>query len=113
MADFYKLIILPEAQRDIRNIVWYIARELVAPQAALNLQEEFHKGINSLSDMPKRFNTVDEQPWKDAGVRKLIVKNYFVYYIVDDDSMTVKIIAVIYTRMNQENQITNRDIETI
>ena len=113
MDDCYKLIILPEAQRDIRNTVLHIARELAAPQAALKLQEEFQKGINSLSEMPKRFKTVDEQPWKDAGVRRLIVKNYYVYYIADDESMTVKIIAVIYTRMNQENQMSDRKMESI
>ena len=50
---------------------------------------------------------------KDAGVRRLIVKNYYVYYIADDESMTVKIIAVIYTRMNQENQMSDRKMESI
>ena len=39
MSEEYKLIILPEAQQDIRGIVLYIARELAAPQAALKLQD--------------------------------------------------------------------------
>lgn len=55
--------------------------------------------------MPNRVKTVDEQPWKDAGVRRLIVKNYYLYYIAVDESMTVKIITVIYTRMKPENQM--------
>ena len=46
MSDQYKLIILPEAQKDIREIVLYIARELAAPLAALNLQDEFQKEIS-------------------------------------------------------------------
>lgn len=49
MSDQYKLIILPEAQKDIREIILYIARELAAPQAALNLQDEFQREINSLA----------------------------------------------------------------
>ena len=113
MADRYNVIILPEAQQDIRNIVLYIARNLAAPQAALNLQEEIQEGINSLSEMPKRYKTVDQQPWKDSGVRRVIIKNYYVYYVVDDESMTVKIIAVIYTRMNQENQMSDRKMESL
>ena len=113
MADLYNLIILPEAQQDIRNIVLYIARNLAAPQVALNLQEEIQKCINSLSEMPKRYKTVDQQPWKDSGVRRIIIKNYYVYYVVDDKSMTVKIIAVIYTRMNQENQMSDRKMKSI
>ena len=79
MSDQYRLIILPEAQNDIRGIILYIARELMAPQAALNLQTEFQKEIKSLANMPKRIKTVDEQPWKDAGIRKTRVKNYYIY----------------------------------
>jgi hypothetical protein len=37
MSDEYKLIILPEVQKDIRDIIIYIAKELETPQAALNL----------------------------------------------------------------------------
>ena len=37
MSDEYKLIILPEAQKDIRDIIIYIAKELEASQATLNL----------------------------------------------------------------------------
>ena len=61
MSKQYNLIILPEAQKDIRDIVIYIARELAAPQAALNLQAEFEKAINTLAERPKRIKTVNEQ----------------------------------------------------
>ena len=73
---FYKLIILPEAQQDIRDIVLYIARELASMQAALDLQDEFEKEIKSLAKMPKRIKTVDEQLWKDAVIRRTKVKLY-------------------------------------
>jgi len=54
MRKGYRVIVLPEAQRDIRGIVLYIARELSAPQAALDLEDDFEKGIRSLCDMPER-----------------------------------------------------------
>lgn len=66
MSERYDLIILPEAEQDIRDIVLYIAQELSAPQAALDLQSEFRKKINSLATMPKRFKTIEELPWKNA-----------------------------------------------
>ena len=113
MSDQYRLIVLPEAQKDIRGIILYIARELMAPQAALNLQDEFQKEINSLANMPKRIKTVDEQPWKDAGIRKTRVKNYYIYFIVDDDEMAVKVNAVIYVGMDQSRQMTDRKMEEL
>ena len=113
MSDQYRLIILPEAQNDIRGIILYIARELMAPQAALNLQTEFQKEIKSLANMPKRIKTVDEQPWKDAGIRKTRVKNYYIYFIVDDEKMAVKVNAVIYVGMDQSRQMTDRKMEEL
>ena len=113
MSEQYRLIILPEAQKDIRNIILYIARELAAPQAALNLQDEFQKEINSLAEMPKRIKTVDEQPWKDAGIRKTRVKNYYIYFLVDDEEMAVKVNAVIYVGRDQSRQMTNRKMEDL
>ena len=102
MSDIYKIIILPEAQKDIRGIVLYIAKELAAPQVALNLENAFEEEIKSLVKMPKRIKTVDEQPWKDVGIRKTRVKNYYIYFIVDDEEMAVKIMAVIYVKMDQK-----------
>lgn len=110
MPEHYTLVVLPEAQSDIRAVVLYIARELAAPQAALNLQDELQKEINSLARMPKRIRTVDEQPWKDAGIRKTRVKNYYIYFLVDDDEMTVKIVAVIYVGRDQARQMADRRI---
>jgi plasmid stabilization system protein ParE len=113
MSDLYKLIILPEAQQDIRNIVLYIARDLAAPQAALNLQDEFEKEIRSLAKMPKRIRKVDEQPWKDCGIRKTRVKNYYIYFLVDDAEMAVKVNAVIYIGRDQTKQMTDRKMEKL
>ena len=41
-------------------------------------------------------------------IRKLIVKNYYVYYNVNDLTRTISIIAVIYAGMDQTKQINKR-----
>ena len=110
MSEVYKIIILPEAQKDMRSIALYIAREFAAPETALNLEDEFQKEINSLAEMPKRIKLVDEQPWRDAGIRKTRVKNYYIYFLVDDDKMTVKVNAVIYAGRDQTKQMSERNM---
>lgn len=102
MSDYYKPIILPEAQHDIKEIVLYIAQELFSPQAALNLQDAFQEEIRKLSYMPTRIESIDEEPWGSQGVRKIRVKNYYIYFIVDDNEMAVKVNAVIYIGRDQE-----------
>ena len=108
MAEKYKVIITPEAQEDIRNSIKYIARELANPQAAMALYGEFRKEIVSLDTMPSRYKVVEEQPWNALGVRKLKVKNYYVYYLTDDDAKTVSVVAVIYVRMDQQSLVNER-----
>ena len=111
MSETYKLIILPEAQHDIREIVLYIAGELASPQAALNLQDAFEDAIKSLANIPERVRLADEQPWKDAGIRKIRVKNYYIYFVIDEKEAAVKIMAVIYVGRDQTKQMAERNME--
>ena len=108
MSDYYKLIILPEAQQDIRGIVLYIAQDLFSPKAALDLQDAFQEAIRKLSYMPARIRSITEEPWGRQGVRKIRVKNYYIYFLVDDNEMAVKVNAVIYTGRDQKKQMADR-----
>lgn len=109
MSEEYNVIITPEAQSDMLGIVLYIARDLGVPQAAKSLEQAFRLRISSLSSMPKRIKTVEEQPWKDRGVRRTLVRKYYIYYVVDDETRTVHVIAVIFAGRDQEQQLTDRD----
>ena len=61
-----------------------------------------------LAERPKRIKTVNEQPWKDAGIRKIRVKNYYIYFLVNDEETAVNINAVIYIGRDQTKQMTDR-----
>ena len=110
-SEKYHLVISPEAQEDIRGIVFYIARELSAPQAALRLADDFQKAIGTLSEMPERIKLLDESPWRDAGIRKLSVRNYYVYFWIDDATVSVKVLSVIYARREQSAEMKNRKMD--
>ena len=105
MCEHYKTIITPEAQQDVRQIVLYIAGELCAPGAALRLQDEFEKGIQSLERNPGRIIVLDENPWGDLGIRKVRVRNYYVYFWIDDQRAAVWITGVIYVGRDQVSQL--------
>ena len=109
-SEKYQIKIVPEAQDDIRSIVRYIAFKLRSPDAALDLEEVFYEEIKKLSYLADSFHPVGEEPWHSAGVRKIQVRNYYVYYYIDRSSLTVSVIAVIYTRRDQGRQIKKRGI---
>ena len=44
---------------------------------------------------------VPAEPWHTYGVRKMIVKNFFVYYLIEEYKRQVAVTAVIYGRRDQ------------
>ncbi len=83
----------------------YIAITLHEPGTAKKMIKLLHERIEELSSMPERIRTIDEQPWGSYGIRKIRVKNFYVYFWVNEEKKQVQIIAVIYVRMDQVKQL--------
>lgn len=97
----YKIKVSQEAKIHLKRLTDYISIELVAPKAALDLLNELETKIGTLSEFPKRAPLCQESPWHDKGVHYIIVKNYLVYFAVDDNTLTVNILAIVYAKRNQ------------
>lgn len=105
MTKQYEVFVLPEAQDDIRSIVLYIATDLHAVDASIKLNEEIHRSINSLTELPERFQVVEEEPWHSVNVRRMIVNNYYVYYWILKSEPKVEILSVVCIGRNQREQM--------
>lgn len=101
--DTYEVRITDVAFNHLKEIRSYIENELYAPNAAKKLLEDLYKGIKSLSIFPERHKPIIEQPWGNLGVRKHIVRNYYIYFYVDKDKKLVQIMGVVFSKQNQEN----------
>ena len=44
---------------------------------------------------------MDDEPWKSRGVRRLLCKNFYVYYRIDETAKTVYILNVVYNKRDQ------------
>ena len=100
----YRLSYLPVANRDITDIVNYIAETLAAPKAALDLLKALHESISRLKDFP--YSCV-YQPVKplEQEYRILTIKNYAVFYTVNEQDKLVEIYRVIYAKRNLDKQL--------
>lgn len=96
----YNVEILPVARKDMLETVSYISIQLANPKAASDLSDELTKKINSLARHPY-INPpyIPIRPLKH-DYRKLIVKNYIVFYWVDEETETVTVARVIYCKGN-------------
>lgn len=109
MAD-YTVKITTQAKLQMSEIVDYIRFSLNAPIAAIRFVEEIEKSVASLSAMPKRVALTEEEPWRSYGIHKMPAKNFIVYFWVDDENYEVHIIAVVYGKRDQLEQLNQMDI---
>ena len=99
----YDVKITPYALEQMAEIRDYITYQLQNPDAARNLIKNIQSEVMKLSHMPDRFRPIDEEPWGCRGIRKLIIKNFYAYYWIEETSSTVHIIAVTYAMRDQKN----------
>ena len=98
----YSVKITPYAIEQMTEIRDYIAYQLFDPDAAKNLILKIRKAISELHQLPERIRTIDEQPWGNQGVRKIIVNNFYVYFWIDEEHLEVHVTAAAYAGRDQE-----------
>ena len=106
----YKIEYLPSALRDLTEIADYIGVKLNNPEAADRLSENIVSMIDNLAEMLYRYPiyyplaAFPVNPLK-LEYRKLVVKNYLVFYWVNEDKERVTIARVIYGGRNIDNML--------
>lgn len=99
----HKLKYLPLAQKDLREITDYIADILKAPRAAVDLVDALDNSISRIQQFPYSSKVYQAIKPPDAEYRMLPVKNYLVFYVVNE--LEVEIHRIIYAKMNPEKLI--------
>ncbi len=101
----YKIEFLPIALDDLVEISDYISTKLCNPRAAQNLYEEIIFEIETLSLFPYSAPILILENHLKRKYRKLIVRNYLVFYWVDEDNKTVIISRIVYGRRDIKDSL--------
>ena len=89
-----KIVYTLTARQDLREIYEYIAFTLLVPETARSLTGKIMADIRSLEAFPERNPLYKDEPWHSQGVRFLPVKNYLVFYTVNNEAETVSIARI-------------------
>ena len=92
------IIISSLAKQDIRATAAYIRYELLEPTIAEKTTEAILDAIFTLEDMPARIGLVNDERLAVRQIRRLHVKNYSVFFRINEAIKTVEIVRVIYSR---------------
>ena len=85
----YTVKITDEALADMEQLYNYIAYTLRAPENAMEQYNRISGRILKLDTMPERFRIMDSEPEHSNGIRRMLVDNYSVFYVIEEDSVIV------------------------
>lgn len=103
----YDIYISASAQDDIENIYDYITYELMAQNSAEKLVNIIYKSIKSIYVMPNRHKSVDIECLKGINIRSFTIKNYKIYYYVDETNLIVFILRITSTKTNSDDYLSS------
>ncbi len=101
--DNFRIEVSAPAESDLRLLARYISNELYEPELALKKMDTIDEAILSLRSLPKRNALVLDERLAQLGFRKLLVKNFIVFYIVNEKQNTVNIVRVLYAQREWVN----------
>ena len=81
----YKIRITRQARTHLQNIRDYISTTFLMSGTAKKMIQLLRSEIRSLSENPQRIKAIDEEPWGGYGIRKIRVKNYYVYFWINEE----------------------------
>ncbi|WP_242870957.1 type II toxin-antitoxin system RelE/ParE family toxin [Acidaminobacter hydrogenoformans] len=86
------------AENYLVDIVKYIASQWSAPFSALDMMDLLEEAMTGLSELPQRCPVIRDERLSQMGYRKLIVKNYFVFFSIDEKNKVVNVERILYVR---------------
>lgn len=108
-SDNYTAVILPQAEKDITEILDYINNELKNPTAAKNLWTDIKEAIGRARLFPYAMPIIkNRRITLGKEYRRLDVNNYVVVYKVVEEKKEIRIFAVLYGPSNVMAKVLSR-----
>lgn len=101
--DNYIVKLSLKAESDYINIISYIQNSLMEPDIAKKYAILIKDEISNLEFSPQKFSIVDTSIVKHKNIRKLIIKNYIVFYRINEEKKIVTVERILYGGTNWKN----------
>ncbi|MBO4603990.1 MAG: type II toxin-antitoxin system RelE/ParE family toxin [Clostridiales bacterium] len=97
-SEGYSFEITEKAERDLDDILRYISVELANPKAASRFIEDFMKAVDEVCSFPECGALVDNEYIPVRSVRHMVIGNYVMYYLPDQNKKICFVLRLIYGR---------------
>ena len=100
--EHYSFVLTEIAEADIEDALDYIANELYNSEAASCFADELDEKLDEICKTPKVGRPVHNPYLKRDDVRRVLVKNYIAYYLIDENAEKIVILRVVYNKRDQD-----------
>ena len=84
----YTVRITNQVVEDMEKLYTYIAVQLRAPENAMRQYDRIAEAILTLDRFPERFGCFHTEPEYSMGIRRMVVDNFLVCYVIESDVVT-------------------------
>lgn len=91
----------------LEDIYRYIAENLQSPENAARQYNRIADSILELEAFPERCRLVDFEPERTSGLRRLLVDNYTVFYLIRENQIIVT--NVLYSASDIEQRLKEKN----
>src|SRR5665648_91019 len=99
----YSVLMTHTATEDLKNIASYLANQRCEPSVAKKLVANIKEAVMSLQQMPTRHSLLSDANLATQGIRKILVDNYIVFYVVTEKDHVVTIVGILHSRREWVN----------
>ncbi len=101
----YKILLSVQAKNDYKNIIRYIKYNLLEPIIAERYVNLIKSELSKLEYQPQKFAIIDYDIIREYKIRKLIIKNYCVFYRINENDKIVNIERILYSGADWKNRL--------
>jgi plasmid stabilization system protein ParE len=101
----YSVLMTQVAADDLKGISRYITYDLKEPIVAKKQITNIFESIMTLETLPTRHNLVCDKTYSNKGIRKILIGNYVVFFVVSETDSKVTVIRILYSRRDWINLI--------
>ena len=91
----YSVVFSESAENDLDDVVEYLSN--FSPSIARRYYDEIMVKALSLSLMPQRCAFVQDDDLREKGYRWLFIRNYTIFFVIDEKYSIVDIRAIMYS----------------
>lgn len=104
----YRVEITNQALKDMEQLYNHIAYVLLAPENAMGQYNRIAERILKLDMFPERNRIMDSEPEHSMEIRRMLVDNYSVFYVVEAERVIVT--DVLYSASDIENRLSGNKL---